>query len=378
MIAEQRLLASSALTGEEQPVGLEDVRIALAVPTDSWTPIGDVPADSETIVGLAHKGVLVSDDQGGPLAELRAREERLRNEQWHPHAATFHFLERRRDVDNSPPESWTPSAEDVDVAMTYFARQFGSPPPHFHALDGSNRIELPRPSARKLDDLLRARRTVRSFESAKNVSRDQFSILLSRVFGCHGYVRLTGEFVTLRKSSPSGGGLHPIEAYPLIVSVDGIDPGLYHYNVEAHALDLIEHLPGERARELIVELTAGQTHFAGADALVVLTGRFYRSFWKYRRSGRAYAVLLMDAGHLSQTFYLACTDLGLGAFVTAAVNATNVDERLGLDGCSEGTLAICGCGVPGPPGPLDAVSPYIPGETTLDVPRRRAPRAARR
>jgi SagB-type dehydrogenase family enzyme len=80
--------------------------------------------------------------------------------------------------------------------------------------------------------------------------------------------------------------------------------------------------------------------------LFLLTARFYRSYWKYRRHPRAYSVLLMDVGHLSQTLYLVCTRLGLGAFVTAAINGGTAEDRLGLDPLDEGALAICGCGVP--------------------------------
>jgi nitroreductase len=75
----------------------------------------------------------------------------------------------------------------------------------------------------------------------------------------------------------------------------------------------------------------------------------------------------MDAAHLSQTFYLVCADLGLGAFVTAAINGANIEERLGLDGFGEGALAVCGCGVPaGGASPLEPeFLPYIPGERIL-------------
>jgi nitroreductase len=61
--------------------------------------------------------------------------------------------------------------------------------------------------------------------------------------------------------------------------------------------------------------------------------------------------MLMDAGHLSQTFYLVCTDLGLGAFVTAAINGAKIEERLGVDPTRHGALAICGCGPAGPAAP---------------------------
>jgi nitroreductase len=85
----------------------------------------------------------------------------------------------------------------------------------------------------------------------------------------------------------------------------------------------------------------------------VLVSRFARSFWKYRKHERAYGVLLMDAAHLSQTFYLVAAELGLGAFVTAAINGADAEERLGLDGFSEGALALLGCGRPGERSELD-------------------------
>ena len=49
---------------------------------------------------------------------------------------------------------------------------------------------------------------------------------------------------------------------------------------------------------------------------------------------------------MSQTLYLVATELGLGAFVTAAVNNADIDERLGIDGYREGSLAVCGFGRP--------------------------------
>ena len=72
----------------------------------------------------------------------------------------------------------------------------------------------------------------------------------------------------------------------------------------------------------------------------------------------------MDAAHLSQTFYLVCAELGLGAFVSAATNAGNLEDRLGLDGFTEGVLAICGCGRPrANASPYDAAfEPYVPRE----------------
>ena len=70
----------------------------------------------------------------------------------------------------------------------------------------------------------------------------------------------------------------------------------------------------------------------------------------------------MDAAHLSQTLYLVATELGLGAFVTAAVNNGDIDDRLGIDGYREGALAICGFGRPAAElSPIDPeFVPFVP------------------
>ena len=106
---------------------------------------------------------------------------------------------------------------------------------------------------------------------------------------------------------------------------------------------------------LVEEATAGQWYFADADVVFVMTARFGRSFWKYRRHAKAFRTLLLDAGHLSQTFYLVCTELGLGPFVTAALDDDALERVLGLDPLREGVLALCGCGrPPAQRGPLEA------------------------
>jgi nitroreductase len=74
---------------------------------------------------------------------------------------------------------------------------------------------------------------------------------------------------------------------------------------------------------------------------------------------------MMDAAHLSQTLYLVATELGLGAFVTAAINNADIEERLGIDGYREGVLAVCGFGRPAAErSPFDPeFLPFVPRET---------------
>jgi SagB-type dehydrogenase family enzyme len=149
-----------------------------------------------------------------------------------------------------------------------------------------------------------------------------------------------GEY--LFKASPSGGARHPIEVYPVILRVEGVEPGVYHYSVERHALERIGDVP--QAAEL-VHLCGGQQWIADAAVVFFMTAVVTRSMWKYA-SSHAYRVVLLDAGHLGQTFHLVCTNIGLAPFTTAAVRGTEIEALVGLDGVSEIVVYAAASGRP--------------------------------
>src|SRR5205085_9636344 len=99
---------------------------------------------------------------------------------------------------------------------------------------------------------------------------------------------------------------------------------------------------GGALRDVVMQAVAQQHWFADAHVLVVLAPRFARTFWKYRRHAKAYRVIALEAGHLSQNLYLAATDAGLGAFITGAINEVFLEQAFGLDPVCEGALAVCG------------------------------------
>jgi putative peptide maturation dehydrogenase len=330
-----KLVATTPL-GAEHELSPDDVRALLD------------PGDDEATARLASAGILVDDEPeaGG----------------WHPDAARFHFATRWRDV--APAASFEPQPRERESAtpgLEALRAALGPPPPHFHrAGDGDEAVPLP--SGRRdggLYRLLAARETRRSFDAARPTTRDELATVLRYTVGCHGTARLLDDLVVLKKTVPSSGGLHAIEAYPLVASVDGVAPGLYHYEVERHELAPIELLDPSEAERLVVEAT-GQAYLRSAHVLLILTARFERSFWRYRRHPKAYAALLMDAAHVSQTLYLVCTDLGLGAFVSAAVNNASLDDRLGLDPLREGVVLACGFGRPAADELRQAFDPFEP------------------
>lgn len=349
-VAGRQLGAFSILCGETVELSAADLELVLATPSSEWVDSEDDARARE----LALRGVLLTDDADGRLAELRRRDEQLTALNWNLESAVYHFLARWRDVDlrEDAGELVPPTTE----AIHEFVDTFGPPPPAFHTVAGE-RVELPRAELEgDLFDVLLRRRTTRSFDAERLLPLPELAAVLRYAFGYQGYARLLGEITTLKRTSPSAGGFHPVEAYPLLLGVEGVEPGLYHYDGRGHALERIAPLDTSAGRELASRFVCGQTYFADAHALVVLAVRFERAFWKYRNHPKALAALLMDAAHLSQTLYLVCTELGLGAFVTAAVNNADIDEAFGLDGYGEGAVAVCGFGIASTePSPFDPV-----------------------
>ena len=277
---------------------------------------------------------------GGAAAQADAT---ARDQFWHPLAAVFHAFSRWRGVDAEAAGRASGMRTVRDMVD-----KLGTPPTHAHARAAAeDRIALPAPARSGVDELLDARVTCRNFDAGRPLPLALLSILLSRVFGVRGQVAPAPGVVVLKKTSPSGGGLHATEAYLLVRAVDGLAAGLYHYHVVDHAL---EPIAAETAVHdgLALRGVAGQGWFADAAVQIVLVPRFGRSFWKYRNHAKAYRALLLDAGHLSQTLYITATELGLGAFITAAINEVELEAAFGLDPRQEGPVAVCGVGWRGP------------------------------
>ena len=347
------IVALSLLTGSKQLVSHAEFRFLASLPAKTWCSIADLE-DSPELAGvsledLMKRGLLLDNGPDPQMDRMRRHDEFLDALRWHPYAALLHFMDRGSENAKTATQSVDIAAlaDTAEADASEFVRRHGPPPESFHRYQGSEeRIELPVVEKHGgLFDALSDRKTIRAFDPGKALKLQDLTILLRYVFGCHGYAELDRDVVLLHKTSPSGGSLHPIEAYPLILNAEGLATGLYHYDVHDHALALVRSIDIESARELAVEFSNGQKYAGTAQVLVILTARFFRNYWKYRRRSRTYSVLLMDAGHLSQTFYLVAAELGLGAFYTAAINGPQIEKCLGLEAPEEGALGICGCGI---------------------------------
>lgn len=335
---ERRWLALAPHLGQEVEVDAVERELLGALSPDEWTDSRQLSDDvSAAFKRLLKAGLVVSNSKRH--ATLRERDETLRGTYWHPLAATLHAFTRWRDADavQSMQDTGTETAGELREVL-------GAPP--VEVMDrghAGQRLALPRAASTDFDLLLARRATCRNFDAERPLSIALFAQLMERVFAAQSQVRVSDDTVFLKKTSPSGGGLHPIEAYLIVQNVEGMAPGLYHYHATDHALEPLPE-PEQSLYELAMQAVAEQHWFANAHVMVLMAPRYDRTFWKYRSHAKGYRVVALEAGHLSQTLYLSATDAGLGAFITGAINEVPLEQAFDLDPITSGALAICGFG----------------------------------
>lgn len=284
----------------------------------------------DSVQNLLDNGLLIT--QGSEQDRL----DRKFGEEWlWPTASRYYHFSTKLDL---------PFSTQDDIREYYEKFLKGrKQPPIYKSYPGHLKVKLPKASGSEspLFRTLRSRRSTRDL-SGKPITLRQLSRVLYHTWGRISTYE-TREFGRLlHKTCPSAGARHPIEAYAVVNNVDGMRRGIYHYSVKDHSLELIRL--GD-FREKCVAFSAGQDWTKNASVYFVMTAVVARTAWKYRVP-RAYRAFLLDAGHLSQSFLLVSTALGLGPFCIGVISDTTIEKELGLDGITETVLFVVGVGQP--------------------------------
>lgn len=209
-------------------------------------------------------------------------------------------------------------------------QDWGGRPDAGKAYPGAERIALPDPrgwQGLSAEAAIEARRSKRTYASG-SLSLEH----LSRVL--HAACGITDEARGFR-AAPSAGALYPIDVYPVIHDVAGLEAGLYHYVPAGHELELLRR---DDLRAAMVVAGIGQEMVGRAQVCLVLSAIFQRTRWRYRE--RTYRYVLLEAGHIAQNVYLAATALGLGACAVGAFLDGDLNQLLRIDGRDEASLTI--------------------------------------
>lgn len=337
-----RSLAWQALAPHlDQPIELDagQREVLGRLSPSEWVDPDTLELDASALQTLLDSGlVLAQPGSDRPTApDHHDNDMRLRAVHWHPLGAILHAFTRWDGVDAV--KNTFDSGTDTATGM----RDVLGPPPAPADADMTAALALPRAQGGDFDALLQRRATCRNFDEDRPLPLALFAQMLERVFAAQAEVKVGDDLVFQKKNSPSGGGLHPMQAYLIVQNVEGVAAGMYLYLCDSHRLLPLPPLD-QPLRDFAMESVGQQHWFANAHCLVVMVPRFDRTFWKYRRHAKGYRVVTLEAGHLSQTLYLSATDLGLGAFITGAINERHLERGLGLDPIRQGALAVCGFG----------------------------------
>jgi putative peptide maturation dehydrogenase len=321
----------------EAPVSADEAALLGEVSPTLWTTSAQLAAAATAAVveRLLESGALVAEG-----SETHMRDMKLREIHWRPAAAVMHYASRWHGVDTE--DSANRFVENFEGE--FLDRLGPAPAVVLERADRDQRFPLPPPATTAFDELLGRRVTCRNFARERALPMAHFSAVLYRAFGARALDDYAPGFQVMKKAAPSAGALHPTEAYVLVQHVEGIEVGLYHYHPVDHALEPMHALTPDAAAALARRCVASQAYFVDAHVIVFATSRLRRQSWKYRNHAKAYRALILDIGHLSQTLYLAATELGLGAFITAAINEVDIEQALGLDPLEEAPLAVSGFG----------------------------------
>ena len=183
-------------------------------------------------------------------------------------------------------------------------------------------------------EVIATRRSHRDFASDQ-LSLSQVSAILQWSYGITGYAGMPGGGVQRFRAVPSAGALYPAEIYLGIRAVEGLEGGIYHYEVPVNSLALLGR--GDPTGRLY-EVCCRQEYARQAAMVVLISGVVERTKRKY--GDRGYRYVLLDIGHLGENLYLACTALGLAMVTTCGFYDNEAADLLGIDGCDEAVFYV--------------------------------------
>ena len=183
-------------------------------------------------------------------------------------------------------------------------------------------IKLPPPQLKgkiSLEEAIAKRRSVRKYCS-ESLTLSQLSQILWSAQGITGAGRL--------RAAPSAGATYPLEIFAFVgkQAIEGLQAGIYHYDVDSHSLVL--HQPGDLRRGL-AGVALDQGFIANAPVDIIICALYSRTSYTYGRRGERY--VHMEVGHVGENIHLQAVALGLATVQVGAFDDEEVRKVLGVE-----------------------------------------------
>jgi len=184
-------------------------------------------------------------------------------------------------------------------------------------------------------DLLMNRKSTRDFKDSP-ISLESLNKIL---FYSLGIKNPEESPENTRRFYPSAGARYPIEAYLINNNVNGLDKGLYHYNVKENQLEqLLEKDLSLDSSKIFGEAYKGNPNF------IVLNGVISRTEIKY--GANAYRFSLLEAGHIGQNISLLAEKEKLGCCALGGFDNDKLSKLIDITQEDEISLYAFSLGVP--------------------------------
>ena len=192
---------------------------------------------------------------------------------------------------------------------------------HFTAGFSAEAIKLPAPVTKgtvSVEEALQNRRSVRKFAN-HSLELAQISQLL-----------WAGDGITTpqgKRTAPSGKAAYPMDLYLVAGErgVNGLAPGIYHYKVADHALELVAK--GD-FRAAVAKACNSQVWMTEAPVILVISGDYKRS--EAKNGNKAPLYTHIEAGLIAENIFLEVEAQGLGAGIAGGMNDKALGQALKL------------------------------------------------
>ena len=137
---------------------------------------------------------------------------------------------------------------------------------------------------------------------------------------------------------PSVSKTFPLETYLIIFKMEDLKPGVYHYDVRSHNLELM--MEGNFVEE-IVKATQNES-LINASIIFAVSAVFQKAEFKY--GDRGYRYVLFEAGHLAQNIHFLTTLMDLSFQSVGEFIDDTFNKILDIDGYNESVIYVAAIG----------------------------------
>jgi|SRR3989338_1614172 len=204
-----------------------------------------------------------------------------------------------------------------DAWKTIFYKSYPRLPQIF--LPAPKKIILPLMTA------LKNRRSSRNF-GKKPITLEELSTLFYFTSGLNN--SKTGS-----RFYPSAGGRYPIESYVISLNTE-LSPGLYHYQIKSHALELLVPFKNFKISKYFVDSSL----INRAACVVLFCAVFERTTQKY--GSRGYRHILIETGCMLEIAYVMAGALSFNICAVGGYKDDQLHSLLDIDGLHEAITGV--------------------------------------